>query len=251
MVRMVEGSGILGARALRMAYARDLVVRTAKVGWLGHLARGVGLEGALDDLCDREAEVELAIFRAHHAATVKAASPLALELLDHLDHDPGALAGRLRPGGDWRRWVCGERPRHASRSYGRFGPPSEVEAAGRHERHAFLHGCFVLREWSDPAGALGVRLSPAGLEIGARFGPVHLRTLGGRATLTTGLEVPETIRCACVGRPVEAVFDHAILRGRGYVIEEQIDRVPTIDDPRRAWRIGFGAAPVPWAVPWR
>lgn len=236
--------------AYRDAFARALVVQAARAGWLGRLAREVGLDHLLEDLYDRDAEVELALYRAHHALHVASASPLALDLLTHWGLSPDALAWRLRPSGDWRRWVCGPRPiraiHFAHRRKGRAGLPADEG----HDRCGFLHGGLVVREWSDPAGAVGIRLSPAGLEIGARLGPVHLRTAGGVATLTTGMAVPETLKAACVGRPIEAVFDHPVLRGRGYVIADQFDRTPTAEDPREAWRIEFAAAPVPWRVPW-
>lgn len=235
------------ARTPRHPYALDQGASTIGSGCLADLADEVGLRGALDDLHLRRRDVELAIYRAHHALAATSASPLALDVLAHDGVDAHALVEALRPGGDWRRWICGAWPPKACR-YARW---AQVPSPGEdEERDLFLHGCLVLREWGDPDGALGIRLSPAGLEIGARIGPLHLRTVGGVATITTGLEFPEAAKTAAVGRALEDVFDHAILRGRGYVVEDQYDRVPTMDDPREAWRIEFGAEPVPWRVPW-
>jgi hypothetical protein len=236
--------------AFRTAFTRDQVVRWARRGWLGRLAREVEMEGALDDLYDHGSEIELAIFRAHHARTCTTASPLALGLLDHFGFEPEPLVARLRPNGDWRRWVCGPLPPPA-RSV--VHPPwrsASVASEDGHDRETFLHGCKVARSWSDPAGALGVRLSSAGLEIGARLGVVHLRTFEGLAALTTAVPIPETIKLSCVGRPVETLFDHPVLRDRGYVIVDQFDRVPTTGDRRAAWRLVFRADPISWSVPW-
>lgn len=47
--------------------------------------------------------MELAIWRAHHARFVAAASPLALDLLSQLGLGADALAADLRPRADWRR----------------------------------------------------------------------------------------------------------------------------------------------------
>lgn len=138
--------------------------------------------------------------------------------------------------------------------HGAFGRWSVGAAHPRQEDadeiDLFLHGGLVVREWGDPAGALGIRLSAAGLEVGARLGQVHLRTIGGVATITTGMAIPETIRAAAMDLPVDAIFGHPVLEGRGYVISDQYDRVPTAEDPREAWRIEFPAEPVLWRLPW-
>lgn len=238
--RGLAASGDASAVGCGAAYAAE--------GWLSEIAADCGAMRALDGLQDSRNEVELAVYRAHHAQTVVSASPLALDLLSHLRFDVDALMTGLRPRRDWRRWVCGVRPsgaRHGVRWGEGASPVAEED-----ERDLFLHGCLVVREWSDPVGAIGVRLSPAALEIGARVGPAHLRTIGGVATITTAMPIPGTIKVASLGRPVEQVFDHPVLRDRGYVVADQYDRVPTADDPREAWRIEFRAEPVRWQVPW-
>ena len=215
------------------------------------MAGSLGLFDLIDEIYDRQEQVELAIWRAHHARAVTAASPLALDLIAHLGFDPDALVVGLRPRAEWRRWICGA----AAPVAGVFSRWSVGAAHARsedaHEIDAFLHGGLVVREWGDPLGALGIRLSPAGLEVGARLGPVHLCTIGGIATLTTGLAIPETVRAASPGLAIERLFDHVVLRGRGYVVRRQYDRAPTADDPREAWRVEFQADPIPWRVPWR
>lgn len=239
-----------GPHSFRHAFARERTVAAALEGGLGELARSVGMQGTLAGMYDDPGGVEAGIFRAVHARAVAGASPLALDLLAHWGLDPDGLVSRLRPRGDWRRWICGARPPEVPSST-RWSLGAPPDRAGREaERDAFLYGGLVVREWGDPEGAVGIRLSPAGLEVGARIGPVHLRTLGGVATATTALAIPAAIRAAAPGRAVEQIFDHPVLRGRGYLIRDQYDRVPTGDDPREAWRIEFAAEPVPWRVPW-
>ena len=185
-----------------------------------------------------------------HAVATTVASPLALSLLAHEGLDVDAVVSALRPRADWRRWVCGAAP-PTDGLFGRwsFGAPSP-RPEDVDEIDALLQGGLVLREWNDLAGALSLRVSPAGLEVGARLGGVHLRTIVGLATLTTGNAVPETVRSACVGMPVEAVFGHPVLEGRGHVVSAQYERVPTRVDPREAWRVEFRVEPVQWRVPW-
>ena len=163
--------------------------------------------------------------------------------------DADALVCDLRPRADWRRWVCGADP-PVDGVFGRWSVgAAHPRPEDEHEIDLFLHGGVVVREWGDPAGALGIRLSPAGLEVGARIGPVHLRTIEGVATITTSMVIPETVRAAAVGLPVKAIFGHPVLDGRGYVISDQYDRLPTADDGHEAWRIEFRAEPYPWRVP--
>ena len=238
----------ISGHAWHDAHAEALAA--ARAGWLGRMAKRLGLFPLLDDFHGNQERVERATYRAHHACAVTAASPLALDLLAHEGIDVDELASDLRPRAEWRRWICGPPPSvhsfHDRWSVGAAHP--SPEDAG--DIDLFLQGGVILREWSDPDGALGIRLSKAGLEIGARLGPVHLRTIEGIATVTTAVAIPETVKAAAIGQPVEALFGHPVLSGRGYVISDQYDRVPTAEDPREAWRIEFRAEPVPWRVPW-
>lgn len=107
----------------------------------------------------------------------------------------------------------------------------------------------MVRQRADPAGPLGIRLSPTSLEVGGRLGSADLRTLGGTAWLTTRARVPETIKAAIVGRTVDEVFDHPLLRGRGYLVTGQRDLGPT-GAAAVGWRLTLRVPEVRWQVPW-
>ena len=78
-----------------------------------------------------------------------------------------------------------------------------------------------------------------------------MRTLGGTAWLTTRVRVPETIRMAIVGRAVDAVFDHPLLNGRGYVVTGQRDLGSPGGPAAGWWRLSLEVPQVRWAPPWR
>lgn len=239
-------------RVFRDEAAKPMVVAAARRNWLGDLAREVGLEHLLEGIYDFPDEIERAIFRAHHARAVRTASPLALDAVEYAELRPDALVEALDPDGDWPTWVCGPRPlgaaRHLQRSrrlaYSGTAQPEQ-------DRATFLHGGFVVRGWEDERGALGVRLSPAGLEVGVRLfgGLVRLRTDGDLAMLVTPVRFPDVVRAAVGGRPVEDVFDHPVLRGRGYVVSSARD-VACSDDAVPSWQLEFRAQRTPWRVPW-
>ena len=79
---------------------------------------------------------------------------------------------------------------------------------------------------------------------------MHLRAVGGKATLTTSAAIPELVRAAMPGRSLSDVFGHAALSGRGYRIGRVVDVDPdrAIGDP--AWRVHFPAPMVEWRPPW-
>ncbi len=239
-------------RVFRDEAAKPMVIAAARRNWLGDLAREVGLEHLLDGIYDFPDEIEREIFRAHHARAVCTASPVALDAAEYAELRPDALVEALDPDGDWPTWVCGPRPlgaaRHLQRSrrlaYNGTAQPDQ-------DRATFLHGGFVVRGWEDKRGALGVRLSPAGLEVGVRLfgGLVRLRTDGDLAMLVTPVRFPDVVRAAVEGRPVEDVFDHPVLRGRGYVVSSARD-VACFDDGVPSWQVEFRAERTPWRVPW-
>lgn len=238
--------------AFRDAAAKAMVVAAVRRNWLGDLAREVGLEQLLDGIHDFPDEVERAIFRAHHARTARTASPLALDAIEYAELRPDAVAKALEPDGEWPTWVCGPRPLGAARHLQRSRRlASSGTAQPDEDRATFLHGGFVVRGWEDERGALGARLSPAGLEIGVRLfgGLVRLRTEGDLAMLTTSVRFPDVVRAAVEGRPVEEVFDHPVLRGRGYVVSSSRDE-PSGGDAEFSWRVDFRAERVPWRAPW-
>lgn len=241
----------VGPHGFRYAAVREMAIRAAREGWLGRLAQEVGLAHLIERVVDDEDAVRLAIWRAHHVRAVRAASPLALDLLRQYDVDADEVAWSLGPNGDWRPWICGRRPLCATAMAPRWKGRLPPKPRAGHDRRAFLYGGLVLRGWAHPKGGLGLRLSPYGLEVGARLGGgAHLRTLGQMVTLT--LDAPETLRASAVGRRMDEIFDHPVLAGRRYAIvrsgDYEGDVPPSGDGP--PWRIAFRAKRIAWRVPW-
>ncbi len=183
-------------------------------------------------------------YRAFHARTLRQVTPLLVDVcaLEGLDLDELSL--RLRPQGEWRRWLCGSTPHGNRRKASYSAGPVAVVAT------EFLYGGLILRRWNAVGGALGIRVSPQGLEIGAQLGSAHVRTLGGVADLTLGIELPETLKDALSGRPVDDLVDHGLFAARGYVVERVVDH----PSPRAAsglvTRLVLRTGMVPWSPPW-
>lgn len=214
---------------------------------------GVGRSGVRAITGERLGELEaarLATYRAYHAAAVSSASPLALDLLDHRGFEVDGVAALLKPDGLWLPWLCGPRPLLARRFSHRWkgGVPPVPDPL--HDRIAFLYGGVALRRHWHVDGQLGIRLSPARLEVSAQLGPVRLRTLGATARFTTAVPLPETVKVALAGRPLDAVFDHPVLRGRGYVIRDVFDAARAAAGAPHWWTLVVSVPQVAWRVPW-
>lgn len=223
-----------------------MVFDAAARGWMGRLADRLGIADLLACEVGGEERVELAVFRAHHAS-VRGASPLALDLLAHAGIDPDQATWALRPRGAAPGWLCGPVDGRAGRAGAR---PTTWPDIDREAQDRFLHGGLVLRERVAPAGALGIRLSPGGLEVAARLGRAWLRTWRGVATLASAVSLPETVLAALPGRRLDHVFDHPALRGRGYVVERVARRSPLWLEGGSGWSILFDAAPLAWRPRW-
>lgn len=235
--------------SLRYAAARELVVSAARGGWVGDLAREVGLEQALDLIFDDPERVGTALFRAHHERHALAASPVALDLFRQLGLDIDAAVEGVRPDDLWPSWTWGAPARPASLS-----PVAPAKAGAGHDggRERLLYGRYKIRSPGEDEGGLRLRFSDAGLEVDAELfgGRVRLHTLRGEAHLTTDILFPETVKAAAIGRAIEEVYDHPALRGRGYVVTSSgdVDQGGSPDD--ELWRVTFAVPMVPWRVPW-
>lgn len=239
----------LSAHALRHAFAGVELPDMAEEAMLARLAVEARFDlDAASRLSDSGGK-RLAVYRAFHARTVRAASPLALDLLRHLGLDPDGVCGALGPDGRWDPWLCGPRPMLARRFAHRWKGRTAPEPDEGHDRAAFLNCGVRLRGHEDRNGALGIRLSPAGLEVAASLGPVRVRTLGGMAFLTTGAEIPTTVRLASVGLELDEIFDHPCFVDRGYAIISQQD-FPVRFGSLSRWAVVASTGRVPWLVPW-
>lgn len=240
-----------GTHALRHAAAMRLsgVPQPAPPAWLVALARDLGVADA-GPPHSGDAEWRLAVFRAHHAIRVRAASPLALDALASLGFDADRAAWRLGPDARWPTWLCGPRPLLARRFAYRWKCRAAPAPDDGHDRAAFLHGGVRLDDPRRRGVPAGVRLSRAGLDVALALGSARLRTLGGLASLTTSAAVPETVKAACVGRDVGELFDHPCLAGRGWPIVSQFDVAPRRSWQPEEWTVVVATGTIAWRVPW-
>lgn len=190
------------------------------------------------------AGMRLAAFRRYHGETCRTASPLAFSLATHMGVDLDAVARKLEPNGPAPWWLVGGSP---DGSEGALGPDGKMQPPFGLVLDRFLFGGAVER-WPDGGGdAFGVRVSPAGLEIGVLIDGLGLHTRAGLAELELPLSLPELTAVALVGKPLDAMIHHPALAGRGYLVEEVRDRA------RCDWSgivVTFRAEPVPWTPPW-
>ena len=159
--------------------------------------------------------------------------------------DVARAVGSLRPDGRWTYWLCGLEAERAVAKWRSFGAPSRW-LTDDERRLSFLHGGRVLRGWRNPSGALGLRLSRHGLDVAACVGPALLRTAGASAVVSSSLELPMILQAAMVGRPIENLFDHPAIRGRGYLVTGQTHEPSRPSD----WALEFHTGFVGWRVPW-
>lgn len=187
---------------------------------------------------------ELDCYRVVHARTLRQVTPLLLDIcaLEGIELDDLSL--RLRPWGEWRRWLCGSTPHGNRRKASYFAGPATAVAT------EFLYGGLILRRWNAVGGALGIRVSPHGLEVGAQLGSAHVRTLGGVADLTLGFELPETLKDGLSGRPVDDLVDHELFADRGYVVERVVDYLSLLTASGLVTRLVLRTGMAPWSPPW-
>lgn len=57
------------------------------------------------------------------------------------------------------------------------------------------------------------------LEVSARIGSARFETRFGILRVELDDELPAAVAIACVGRRIDEVVDHEVLRGRGWIIE--------------------------------
>ena len=101
-------------------------------------------------------------------------------------------------------------------------PPDDRARLAFEARH-MEHG-VVVRQWSDPAGALGFRIVLGRVEMEARLGTALVATNGRWATLLLAMRLPETLALAMPGRPISSLVEHPLLEDAAY-------RVATVWQP--------------------
>jgi hypothetical protein len=199
---------------------------------------------------DRTARAaRLAAYRHYHGTMVASASPLALALFAHEKLDLDHVARELRPDGDWPTWLVGasggrvHRARYAGRKL-------RCNLCEKDDRDRLLHSGHVVRRWREPEGALGIRFSEHGLELGACVSGLHIRTLGDLVTMTTDQAVPETVKAALVGRRIGDVFEHPIMNDPAHVIVGVVNSPAEPKGEGGAWRLIVRVPRVSWRPPW-
>lgn len=196
------------------------------------------------------AAVERRAWRDYHGETVCSASSLALAIFAHERLDLDAAVRALGPDGDEDAWLVGCRFGLRARKAWRTAGGAGRRLDRFNERDRFLHARLVVRRRGDPAGALGVRFSAHGLEVGFGLGGVLVRTVTDQAVLQIEQAVPETVKTAIVGRPVGDLIDHPVLRDPALVVMGvDVEVVPYSLGPN-AWTMTVRAPRLPWRAPW-
>ena len=207
------------------------------------------LAAALGRLAADRAALELQAWRDYQGSTVRSASSLALAMFAHAGLDLDAAVRRLGPEGARPDWLVGLGFAGRARKARWPGRRHDVDLRAADERERFLHSGHVLRGPGEPGGiALGIRLSPFGLEVAFVLGHLSVRTLADEATVAVDAGLPETVRQGLVGWPLGALVDHPILRDPALVIMD----ADALAWPLRpgAWAMTVRAPRVPWRVPW-
>ena len=173
--------------------------------------------------------MRLTSFRTYLAATVHRMSSIVPDVLSVGRSDVGAALQRIRPG---HLWPANTRPRSALRDpmSARYNQPLDTPLIGD---TVILDG---LKDWIEAT------IYGGSLEVLLRGPAYTLSTHTGTARLKIEA-LPHTAVGSCVGRAIEDVVDHALLRGRGFVVEKAA-RVGT------ATIVSFEVGSLPLQVPW-
>ena len=183
-------------------------------------------------------------FRDELAATVRSASPFLAALLGEAGVDRAVEV--LEPGRGWPVYAGMGRgsgfsaAHHSLRRYyasdGR-GLGHRAPRSGERGRTAVLAG----------GSEVIVQVVNHSVEASLRLGGAHLETGFGLLRIELDQRLPDTLVAALSGRPVDAVVDHASLRGRGWTIAAVEEDEESFFGP--VLLVATGASPyvVPWA----
>jgi hypothetical protein len=174
--------------------------------------------------------MRLTSFRTYLAATVNSMSSIVPDVLSVGRSDVGAALQRIRPG---HLWPENTRPRSALRgsmsSY--YNQALDTPLIGD---AVILDG---LKDWIEAViygGSLEVLLRGPAYTLSTRTGTARMKLEA----------IPHTAVGSCVGRAIEEVVDHALLRGRGFVVEKAA-RVGT--STVVSFEVGTRPLEMPWA----
>lgn len=153
------------------------------------------------------AKMRLASFRTYLCATVWTKSAIAPDVLGLAGCDAASALQRIRP---CQRWPESTQPQPSGRAL--FIRTNQKvgfsNAAQRHRDAVIADG---LKDWIE-AAIVGCSLEgvfrSSGFELSTRDGCARLKLKS----------LPDTILAACLGRSLDEVVDHPLLRDRGYVI---------------------------------
>lgn len=185
------------------------------------------IDGLVDNL-------RLASFRAFLCATVRTMSAIVPDVLEVGGCDQTSALQRIRPAHSWPQ---------STQPSGTGGPALFIRTnpKARSNASAPRYGAAVIadgpKEWIEAAiigCSFDVLYRSFGLEFSTRDGL-------GRLRLGT---LPEAILAACPGRTLDAVVDHPMLRGRGFLITR------TWQHPSGSM-LEFDVGRAPLLLPWR
>ena len=203
------------------------------------------VDAAVASFLENEERERIRLYRLCLQATIKAVSPVAQDLAAHGGMAIGGIVRELPVPATWP-WTP-IRERRPSEAWDWSAGPAKNgigSTSFRIARRLARRGILV-RDAQHPLGELGFSPEGSVLEAVARLGPCFMDTLGPRARLHLPHRMPETLLTAMVDRQVDAIVDHPVLNGRGYVVGSAEH-----DEYRDGTVLEFGTGLLPLQLPW-
>ncbi len=209
------------------------------------IARGTALR-RMRAIDEARRILELDAFRAELGATIRCASPLLQPLLELKGTTLDEAVWAIMPPTGW--------PRHPRVGSFVLGQPCGCRSPSRgfdFSKGAMTRCPFCSCSWGPllsvaRANWFRVDVFRHSLEVTGRLGDMSFASELGTLNIEVEADLPVAVRNACIGRMVDEVIDHEVLRGRDWKI------VATAEGPRDAGRLIFvtKTAFVPYRLPW-
>jgi len=167
--------------------------------------------------CEARDAQRLTLFRRMLQLTVRHVSPLVRDLMNRPALE--RALHQLRPQPEWpdrfSELDCMTIPLGLHRRLYSSASASDRSRDRRFQAQLARMGA-VVRLPSHPAGGLGIVVRGSHLGVCLAAGGATFWSCGGRLWLTVPAEIPETVRCGAVGRPIGDLVGHPALTGRHY-----------------------------------
>lgn len=196
------------------------------------------------------AELRIVAFRRWLATSVTQMSVLVPDLVSTEGRDLDCAVNALRPTRAWgfgASTVGTAKIRYLARvgAFYRYATcgGSGVRRDQRSVGPAFCQGRVVLRAGTSPLERVVVEVVAGGLEVLIGADGFALRTIAGQGRLRLDRGLPDALAAACRGRSLDEIVDHALLRGRGFEVDDVVQH-------GSASTIVFRVGDLPVAMPW-